>query len=1748
MKSFLSFLRQIDSQVTTSKNRQSRRPKSIGIALTTMAGLGSIAIGHGLTPTTAQAAPVPLSLFQTYLGKVDYRLTGGTLRTQPNGIDPCATTTSSTGVLSAIPPGATIKQAYLYWGASQNGPNTTSTVTFQNQSVTAQQVYTDTNVSGSAPRTFYGNRADVTSIVNTNRNATYTFKNLNFSKVSPFCETQTVLGAWSLIVIYDDPTTIPDYRYLNLYEGFVLSQNQVVNFTVDKIKVATNPVAFFTFLGWEGDATLGGANETLRFNGSTITNSLNPNTQQFNSTITSPPAQGLNLSNTYGVDLDTYDVKPYVVPGATSVTGTISTMQDLVIQQAALVSVSTQVADLELTQAVPVVSGASVTFTLTLTNKGPDAVTAASVKDLLPAGLTFVSAAASAGTYNATTGIWTVGAMAVNDVRTLTIVATATPVGAFNYTNIAQVTDSSLPDIDSTPNNNITTEDDYAARTISVTGVAPVSKSISGTVFEDINYGGGSGRSLTTSSGRTVAGAVVELYRYESYAPTGNQYFYVTSTTTNSSGKYQFTGLGSATQYVIRVVNDSVNSNRSGTSGSELGIQTFRTNAASGVVDVTNAVGGVDPVQTDSAQTTTACPGTTSYDSTYCWLNLTTGVIRYTPGSAPATVIKGFSQSFTEVIGTGSATGVDFGYNFDTIVNKNNTGQGSLRQFIANSNLLGDESLLAQSGNRKAKDGVTNELLPIGTETSIFMIPDGAAHNGLVASTSGGPASQIAGSVAQIAVPTALPAISGTNANNTSIDGTTQTVNISDSNSGSLGTTGTVTVGVNNLALSKVQKPEILLNSTAGGILTGLDIQANNVTVRGMGIYGFGSAIDNGTDIQVTSGNNAVIEQNIIGATPTTLAAPTSFLTGIGINVRNGNNGQIHNNLIGQTFYAGISFSVPGYAATAADGWQIDNNELFGSSTNNNTSADGFVVGGNTGKFTLSGNLIKNYKARGIDLNPAATTATSSGSGWTIDNNTIDTNGLVATQPQGIFISAKDNTNPSFVTNNIIKNNAGAGIAVADGSTVQKIKISQNSFTNNIGNAIDLSANGITLNNANTVLGTPACGYETTFANQRIDFPLFNRSKLTGTTLTVTGQACPNSRVEVYKQYATSTTGDTNATLQYGEGETYLGFLTSDSSGFFGGDLNVSGKLVAADKITGITIDSNSNTSEFNNGVPVNTLGVAVSGNLYTSYSANNNFILDPTEPLLGAGVTVQLKNGLGTVINTTTTDANGFYKFPDVTVGIAYTINVPSTVDDLTIAANGISASNTISLTLTAGTTTDVLDQNFGYSFPIVNAAICSATNGTTFAGTPSNQILAFNPTTGGSIVAATTPLAADTSALAHNQSQKLVYYAQGASIYAWDYTTPPGTHTVLNITDLTSAGTTLIADGVTLNANGGGMAFVQNGSNREIYLGVGNVDAAGQQFGLYRLKLDATGKVVTKISKIDILKMASKAANFTDEWGDLVVTGSGDVYGITKNQGLWKFNLTTGGFSILNPSLAGTGKSLFLSNGTIYVSNPLTKSVQAIDSTGNLVGLPKIAKAIVTDGSECGAAYATDLKIVQRITNINSTDLNTINDPGDNQPAIATAVAASTPPNFLRGKWNGGLVKSGDIVEYTTYFTADGTSPTGTVNICSLVPKEAEFVPNAYGTGTGMQVTFIRNDGTVAATQILSNIEDNDGGGFVNKNTNTSGACLIPPSLTGSPTSLQNYEGAVTVNIVKSGGTLPDPTFDRPKQGFIRFKVRVK
>ena len=424
----------------------------------------ALALGSGTTPT----------LTETLTGPIDYVVTGGTLRTQSNSGNFCDVGNSNTAALSGIPAGAEIEKAILFWtgsGATDNQVTLTSPLAGTNNiSVpTGDMLIVNADFP---PETYFHGTADITGIVQTQGNGNYTFSNLTVATGAEYCTFATVLSGWSMVVFYSD-ASISRNNVFQLYNGFHSSQRGGFDFTLDNILVSSDPVSSFTTFIWEGDPDLGGTSggftESLRFEGSLLSDSFNPSTNPYNSS-----SGILNSSASYGVDLERFDVSALTTPGATQINARVESGQDYVFLSTVILGVSTRAADLEVVEAVsnatPTV-GEQITYTITVENKGTDDTTGVQVANSLPGEVTYISDDSS-GSYNSTTGVWTVGNLAVNETRTLNITVAVNSAGTFS--DSAQVTASSLNDPDSTPNNNDTSEDDQDSVSITATA-APTS-------------------------------------------------------------------------------------------------------------------------------------------------------------------------------------------------------------------------------------------------------------------------------------------------------------------------------------------------------------------------------------------------------------------------------------------------------------------------------------------------------------------------------------------------------------------------------------------------------------------------------------------------------------------------------------------------------------------------------------------------------------------------------------------------------------------------------------------------------------------------------------------------------------------------------------------------------------------------------------------------------------------------------------------------------------------------------------------------------------------------------------------------------------------------------------------------------------------------------------------------------------------------------------------------------------------------
>jgi parallel beta-helix repeat protein len=644
---------------------------------------------------------------------------------------------------------------------------------------------------------------------------------------------------------------------------------------------------------------------------------------------------------------------------------------------------------------------------------------------------------------------------------------------------------------------------------------------LSGRIFEDFNYGGGAGRAYNAAQGMSLRpGVRVELYN--------NAGTYLIAALTDNAGAYSFNVLPN-TGYTVRVVNGFVTSSRTGgctpstdvatppASCTQLPVQTFRTSGLTSNVGTadTSRVGGEDPTKVDAA-----------LNSSGTLASLTT----------PTTA----AQSITSVTtATANISNIDFGFNFDTIVSTRDAGQGSLRQFILNSNALGGEASLAQSGSRQ--NAGSAQALPAGKETSIFMISNGVANPGLRA----GLTNQLTGGVAVITPATVLKALTGANAPNTNIDGTTQSFNVrvssggAETNPGVLGSGGTV--GVDALTLSQVQRPEVQIVGTTTN-LVGFDLQASNLTVRGVSIYGFGNAPNNDASANIRIGNtyiNTLIEQNILG-TPATSFSGSSAASGTnpcggarssGDNIRSlgGDDGIVRNNLVGWS--AGKGFGVE----LGSQRWLIENNEMRCNAIGNPNLDAIDLESGTTAFNTVRGNLLWQNEGVGAD-------GYQSGGNNAIINNTITQNGIGGpSETAGVRLYGPNN----MIIKNLIFSNYGAGImATCQTNCAATNTFSLNSIYDNgeIVNKTGGAASGqIGIDLLDAAQGEDGgvspyvtkndSGDTDTGANGLLNFPVFEGAEINGGNLVLKGFSRPGAVIEVF-----ISNDDPSG---FGEGQTY---------------------------------------------------------------------------------------------------------------------------------------------------------------------------------------------------------------------------------------------------------------------------------------------------------------------------------------------------------------------------------------------------------------------------------------------------------------------------------------------------------------------------------------------------------------------------------------------------------------------------------
>jgi trimeric autotransporter adhesin len=431
------------------------------------------------------------------------------------------------------------------------------------------------------------------------------------------------------------------------------------------------------------------------------------------------------------------------------------------------------------------------------------------------------------------------------------------------------------------------------------------------------------------------------------------------------------------------------------------------------------------------------------------------------------------------LVAAGAALGATY-----TVTNTKNSGGGSLRTAINNAN-----------GNPGS--------------TIAFSIP--LSDSGYTAATG----------VFHIRPTPALPAIT---AAGTIVDGTTQTAAGGNTNTAILGAGGTV--GIDGLPLSTVAGPEIQLEHH-GGSTTGLDVQAPGVIIRGLAIYGFGTASndDGSANIRIgAAGVGVLIEKNVIGTPADAFVDPGIGDRSNGDNVRavGATGGTLRNNLIGYSIGKGVCLG------GGSDGWLVQDNEIRGNGAG--TPKPDAIDIEYSANATIVGNMLADSAGSGVENY-------GGGGSNTIRNNTIAGNGTSTAGTDGIFGVRVYGTG-SLIDRNIITANRAAGIAItrnSSGNTITRNAIHANGTI-----GIDLLSASDDENQGTAPYVTrndPGDG--DAGGDGLLNFPVLAEAHLTGSQLVVSGYARPGSTIEFFLS-----DGDPSG---FGEGRTFLLTATEGS-------------------------------------------------------------------------------------------------------------------------------------------------------------------------------------------------------------------------------------------------------------------------------------------------------------------------------------------------------------------------------------------------------------------------------------------------------------------------------------------------------------------------------------------------------------------------------------------------------------------------
>ncbi|MBD0302006.1 MAG: carboxypeptidase regulatory-like domain-containing protein, partial [Tolypothrix sp. T3-bin4] len=458
----------------------------------------------------------------------------------------------------------------------------------------------------------------------------------------------------------------------------------------------------------------------------------------------------------------------------------------------------------------------------------------------------------------------------------------------------------------------------------------------------------------------------------------------------------------------------------------------------------------------------------------------------------------------------------------------------------------------------------------------------------------------------------------------------------------------------------------------------------------------------------------------------------------------------------------------------------------------------------------------------------------------------------------------------------------------------------------------------------------------------------------------------------------------------------------------------------------------------------------------------NANSVQDEGEPGIG-GVTINLTDSSGNVVTTTTSNSSGNYSFPNLTPG-NYTVSIPNRPAGFnpTLVPSPIS--------LQPGQNVDTAD--FGFTQQP--------------RGTIGDTV--FSDTNGNSTQEPGEPGIGGLTVVVRDSSGNTVATTNTDANGRYSVNVPPGSYTVA-VTNAPQGFTPTLTQPNPIN--------VSNGQNIDT-VDFGFRRPPGGSIGDFVFN-DRNGDRTPNPGETGIPNATVTLRNSSNQ---IVATTT------TNNNGNYIFNgLPLGNYTVEVTRLGGG-------------LNPTTNTTLTANLTEANPDNLNIDFGFL--GGTVGAGN-TGLRLVKRITNVlrngqpvNIANFNTfVDDPNDDDDNLLQQ--AGRPPAGVTQIET--PLQSGDEVEYTIYYLAEGDQDLQNVRFCDLIPPET-----SYSSG---EISVNR----AGATSLLTNAQDSDQGAFFTP--------LQPLPQPNNCVNQTNTKGAVIVNL---GTITPDSNF-----GNIRFRARI-